>query len=184
VTAMSRFVPTKRVHVVALVLLAAAGFTLAHRLDAPAASDVSFSPATTSEASSAPDARQARTPSTERPQRLVVSLRLDPTLTQGIFMGDRWVSPAEFYFAQPGSVFVVQAKVQHRDGRGELHDFAGNWNATNPNMVAIQQNARDVTLQIRQPGDSDVTVAAGGETVVLHVHAVQLADSIQVHIRQ
>lgn len=187
---MSRFVPIKRVHVVALVLLAAAGFTLAHRLDAPTAFDdasqgaIAASSATPSGAGGVHGATPGRTLSTERPQRLVVSLRLDPSLTQSIFMGDRWVAPAEFYFAQPGSEFVVQAKAQHRDGRGELHDFAGNWNATNPTMVAIQRNARDVTLQIRQPGDSDVTVAAGGETVVLHVHAVQLADSMQVHIRQ
>lgn len=176
---------TKLAHVVALVLLAAGGFVLARRLQAP---DAPILPApaiaSSSTAQSSSPARPNRTPSTERPQRLAVALRLDPTLTQGIFMGDRWVSPPDFHFAQAGTVFVVQTKVQHLDGRGEAHDVAGNWNATNPRMVGVVRDARAATLEIRQPGDSDVTVSSGGETVVLHIHAVQLADSIQVHIRQ
>lgn len=186
---MSTSFSTKTARLVALVLLVVGGFTLARRLQTPDAPILPAASATSSAVQpSASAAKPARTLSTERPERLTVALRLDPSLTQGMFMGDRWVSPPEFYFAQPGSVFVVQAKAQHRDGRGERHDFTGNWNATNPRMVEIQRNAqpdaRTVTLAIRQPGDSDVTVSAGGETVVLHVHAVQLADSIQVHIRQ
>jgi hypothetical protein len=195
VIAMSTSVSMRRLRAVTLVLLVVAGFTLARRLQAPDAAIVSMATTASSAqpaslgapaASAQPvsPGKPARTLSTERPQRLAIALRLDPTLTQGLFMGDRWVSPADFHFAQPGSVFVVEAKAQHRDGRGEPHDLAGNWNATNPAMVAIQRDAHAVTLEIRQPGDSDVTIAAGGETAVLHVHAVQLADSIQVHIRQ
>ena len=182
--AMNAF-SNKPVYAVALVLLAAAGFTLAQRLRAPTPQAPALSSASAQSAQGGAAApRPSRVPSTERPERLTVALRLDPTLTQGLFMGDRWVAPADFYFAQPGTVFVVQAKAQHRDGRGERHDFAGSWNATNPRMVAIQRDARAVTLEIRQPGDSDITVSAAGQTLVLHVHAVQLADSIQVHIRQ
>jgi hypothetical protein len=170
---------------VALVLLAVGGFTLARRLQAP---DASVAPVDAVASSAEPTqpsfVRPSRTLSTERPERLVVALRLDRSLTQGIFMGDRWVSPPDFYFAQPGNVFVVQAKAQHLDGRGERHDLAGIWSAMNPGMIDVQRDARTATLAIRQPGDSDVTVSAGGETAVLHIHAVQLADSIQVHIRQ
>lgn len=175
---------SKPVYAVALVLLAAAGFSLAQRLRAPATQPSSVHAAALSPKQGGSALRPGRVLSTQQPERLTVALRLDPTLTQGMFMGDRWVAPADFFFAQPGTVFVVQAKAQHRDARGERHDFAGNWNATNPRMVNVQRDARTVTLEIRQPGDSDVTVSAAGETVVLHVHAVQLADSIQVHIRQ
>ena len=191
---MNAIVSKKWVSAVVLVLLVAAGFAVAHRLQ------VTFSPSSSMPAtgtspslSSAspsfaargnPTARPGHAPSTERPQRLVAALRLDPSLTQSIFLGERWVSPPDFFFAQPGTVFVVQAKAQHLDGRGEPHDVAGQWNATNANMVGVVRNARTATLEIRQPGDSDVTVAAAGQTVVLHIHAVQLADSIQVHIRQ
>jgi len=192
---MSTSVSMRCLQACTLVLLAVAGFTLARRLQAPdapmlpmAAAASSAQPASfgasASSAQPASPGKPARTLSTERPQRLAVALRLDPSLTQGLFMGDRWVSPADFHFAQPGNVFVVEAKAQHLDGSGEAHDFAGNWNATNPSMVAIQRDARTTVLEIRHPGDSDVTVSAAGETVVLHIHAVQLADSIQVHIRQ
>lgn len=183
-----RPVSRRLAQLVALALVAVAGFTLARRLQAPEAPMLPNAMASSAGSTQLSMVRPSRTLSTERPQRLAVALRLDPTLTQGMFMGDRWVSPPDFYFAQPGTVFVVQAKAQHRDGRGEAHDFVGNWNATNPRMVEVQRNlqpdGRAITLAIRQPGDSDVTVAAGGETVVLHIHAVQLADSIQVHIRQ
>lgn len=175
-------------HVVALVLLAAGGFALARRLQAPDATLLPAAGPAAPAAQAQPSSPPLRALPAQRPQRLTVALRLDPTLTQGMFMGDRWVSPADFHFAQAGTVFVVQAKAQHSDGQGERHDFVGNWNATNPRMIDVQRNlqpdARAITLAIRQPGDSDVTVSAGGETVVLHVHAVQLADSIQVHIRQ
>lgn len=170
--------------VVVLVLLAAGGFVLARRLQAPDAPLAPSSSVASSPATQSPSVRPNRTPSTERPQRLAVALRLDPSLTQGIFLGDRWVSPPDFFFAQPGTVFVVQAKAQHLDGSGEPHDVAGNWDATDAGMVNVVRNARAATLEIRRPGDSDVTVAAAGQTVVLHIHAVQLADSIEVHIRQ
>lgn len=181
---MSTSPSTKLAYIVALVLLAAGGFVLARRLQAPDAPIVPAPAVASSSAAQSPPARPNRTASTERPQRLAVALRLDPTLTQGIFMGDRWVSPPDFFFAQPGTRFVVQVKAQHLDGSGEPHDVAGNWNATDTSMVNVVRDARAATLEILRAGDSDVTVAAAGQTVVLHIHAVQLADSIEVHIRQ
>ena len=163
---MNIFVSDKRAFAVALVLLGAAGFALAHHLLAqptsvpvlPTHATSASSSATSSVAAQrAPNARPGQAPSTERPQRLVAALRLDPSLTRSIFLGERWVAPPDFHFAQPGTVFVVQAKAQHLDGSGEPHDVAGQWSATDASMVGVTRNARGATLEIRRAGDSDVT---------------------------
>ncbi|HSR63998.1 MAG TPA: hypothetical protein VLM17_00105 [Xanthomonadaceae bacterium] len=115
---------------------------------------------------------------------MVATFRLDPSLTQGLQMGDRWVSPPEFYFAQPGTQFVVEAKAQNLDARGARLDVSGNWAATNPEMVAITRQPDGVMLVVREPGESDVTLRAGSGVVTLHISAEQLPDSMRVRISQ
>ena len=158
-----------------LAMLAATGFALTRHVapippdqGAPARSPV------------APAAALAPT----RTPRLVASFRLDPTLTQGIQMGDRWVSPSEFYFAQPGTQFVVQVKAQNLDGRGSHLDVSGNWATTNPEMVAITRGADGITLVVREPGESDLTLRAGNDLRTLHISAERLPDSMRVRISQ
>ncbi|HJW47024.1 MAG TPA: hypothetical protein VJ484_11120 [Lysobacter sp.] len=69
-------------------------------------------------------------------QRLAVAFRLDPALTRSLYLGDRWVSPPSFYFAQPGTQYVVQAKLQAIDSRGERIDLSGDWTTNDPEMIA------------------------------------------------
>jgi hypothetical protein len=128
--------------------------------------------------STMPAAAGARAP------RMVVAFRLDPSLTRGLYLGDRWVSPPSFLFAQPGRQYIVQAKLQWIDSRGERTDVSGNWATTNPEMVAIDRHQGNVTIVVRQPGESDLKVTAGGDSKALHVHATQLADAMEVAISQ
>lgn len=121
--------------------------------------------------------------STPKP-RLAVAFLLDPQVTGGIFLGNRWVSPPSWYFAQPGKRYVVRAKAQNIDSGGERTDLDGNWSTSNPQMVAIARGDGEVTITVREPGDSDMTVSAGKDVKVLHVHATQLADAMQVRITQ
>lgn len=177
-----------------VLILVAIGFTVANPRWLPklATGTVAMPIPTALRASaraSAPATESMPTPPAQaaasvRAPRMVVAFRLDPALTRSLFLGDRWVSPPSFAFAQPGTQYVVRAKLQEIDSDGERTDLSGNWATTDPEMVAIDRGQGEVTIVVRQPGESDLTVTAGGESKVLHVRARRLADAMQVAIDQ
>ena len=85
----------KRTHVAAaavLVVLLLAGLAASgglRRFEAVHTADASQLQATAPVAAPLPPA-----------PKLVVAFRLDPELTRGMFMGDRWVTPPTYFFAQ------------------------------------------------------------------------------------
>lgn len=121
----------------------------------------------------------------ERTPQLAVAFRLETELTRGMYLGDRWVSPPTYYFAQPGKRFVVQAKPQQIDKRGERLDLAGEWTTSDPDKVSvIQRKHGEVTIVVEQPGDATVKVTTGNGSKLLKIHATQVADAMQVAIDQ
>ena len=120
-----------------------------------------------------------------RQPQLAVAFRLEQELTRGMYLGDRWVSPPTYFFAQPGTRFVVQAKPQQIDKRGERIDVSGEWSTNNPAMVSVaHRKDGEVTIVVEQPGDATVKVTTGNGSKLLKVHATQLADAMQVAIDQ
>lgn len=118
-------------------------------------------------------------------RRLVVAFRLDPAVTRGLYLGDRWVSPPTFRFAQPGEQYVVLAKLQSIDAHGDRIDLSGNWSSSDPDMLAIDRHDHgQVTLTVRQPGASRLFVSAAGESKVLQVRATRTPDAMDVAITQ
>ena len=138
---------------------------------------------------SVPDAPRAQPVQSQQPiarqPKLAVAFRLDPELTQGMYLGERWVAPETYFFAQPGTQYVVQAKAQDIDSDGQHIDVNGDWAASDPDMVAVtrKEDGR-VTIVVRRPGESNLTVSSLGKSKVLHVRANQLADAMQVEITQ
>jgi hypothetical protein len=164
------------------VSLLAAAFAVAgglhSRRDPPTALGVAPQSAATPEG-------VATAPAIARRQPLSVAFRLDPELTQGVFLGERWVSPPSFFFAQPGAQYVVRAKAQTLDGHGDHIDVSADWAPADPDMVAVsRRDTGEVTIVVRQPGTSDLTVSAGSSSKVLHVTARQVDDAMQVDFSQ
>lgn len=159
------------------VLLALAAFSIARGMRAPAHID------------SVPEAPRAQPVQSQqqiaRQPKLAVAFRLDPELTQGMYLGERWVSPETYFFAQPGTQYVVQAKAQDIGRDGEHVDVNGDWAASDPGMVAVtRKEDGKVTIVVRHPGESNLTVTSLGKSKVLHVRANQVADAMQVEITQ
>lgn len=120
-----------------------------------------------------------------RKEQLAVAFRLDPELTHGMYLGDRWVSPPSYFFAQQGRQYVVQAKAQNINTRGERTDLSGNWAPDDPEMVAVtQRKAGEVTIVVRRPGESNLSVSTGDGVKVLHIRARQVGEAMQVNITQ
>ena len=164
-----------------VVLLALAAFSIARGMRAPARIQALADSQPAQAALLQPQPQQA----IARQPKLAVAFRLDPELTQGMYLGERWVTPDDYFFAQPGKQYVVQAKAQDIGSDGQHVDLGSDWAASDPAMVAVTRgDAGKVTIVVRHPGESDLTVTSLGRSKVLHVRANQVADGMQVEITQ
>lgn len=133
----------------------------------------------TVEAPSAPS-EASRVPAQPK-QRMVVAFKIDPDLMRGSFLGDRWVSPPTFEFAQPGREYTTHAKLQEIGEDGTRTDLTGDWSTSAPEMIAISHDpAGQVTIVVRQAGEGQLIAAAGGQRKVLQVRATRTADAMEV----
>lgn len=121
-----------------------------------------------------------------RKEKVVVAFRLDRTLTHGIYLGDRWVSPARYNFAQPNDYYVVQSKMMHVDERGERKDMTAQFKASDPEMIDLMAGEKpgEWTLIVMKPGESKVTASSGAQSKVLNVRAWEVGKGMQVEITQ
>jgi hypothetical protein len=114
---------------------------------------------------------------------LVVAFRLDPNVTRGLFLGDRWVSPPTFAFAQPGDRYVVHARAQPGEDSEDV--IAAQWATTDPDMIAITpEPGGAVTIAVERPGTAELRVTARGESKILQVAARKHPDAMEVEFRQ
>ncbi|MUV14962.1 hypothetical protein [Noviluteimonas gilva] len=114
-------------------------------------------------------------------QRMVVAFKIDPDLMRGSFLGERWVSPPTFAFAQPGKQYTTHAKLQTVNDDGTRTDLSGDWSTSDPNMIAISHDqAGQVTIVVREPGEGQLVAAAGGQRKVLQVRATRTDDAMEV----
>ena len=167
------------------VVLAAVSLTAAYSRRAPEVREDALA----SSARLAADQQAALTGSTQnataQATNMVVTFRLDPAVTRGLYLGDRWVSPATFHFAQPGSQYVFQAKLQSIDAHDDRVDLSGDWSTDDPEMIAIERHDHGaVTIVVRRAGVGRLFVSAGGTRKVLQVKARQTEDAMDVRIVQ
>jgi hypothetical protein len=98
-----------------------------------------------------------------------VSFKLDPALTSGVYMGERWVAPPVFQAAaQTGGTFRQEARVEV----GGSGAFA-TWTPSEPDSVSVSATAGpQVEIAVFRPGRSALTVSLGGESTTLTIDAV------------
>ena len=119
-----------------------------------------------------------------------VYLKLDPSLTRGVSMGDRWVSLPTFTTTRhPGKQLTVDARAAGLDDRGRLMDkrLAPEWLAADPDAVMVSP-ARGNTVKITalRPGESSLRLVYGSVSTTLTIKATydQPNDLTQVSISQ
>src|SRR3990172_9543958 len=61
-----------------------------------------------------------------------VIFKLDPSLTRGMYMGDRWVSPPTYTSSQSGKTATIEAKVS-----GFNKGIKPTWTPSDPKMVKV-----------------------------------------------
>jgi hypothetical protein len=131
-----------------------------------------------------PDPRRREPAPGARRDRLKISFKLDPRLTQGLHMGERWVSPANYVGSQSGSLFTVQARAAGIDAEGRQFR-SPTWLPAEPDMVAVSPDeGRQVEITVLRPGQSKLTVSEGGALRTLTVKAARQANVWRVDISQ
>jgi hypothetical protein len=99
-------------------------------------------------------AREAADPATASVAAIKVSFKLDPRITRGMYMGDRWVSPPTYTAAaQAGKEITIDARVEGLDPGGKLKASTPSWIAEDPDMVLVSPDkGRQVTITVRRAG--------------------------------
>ena len=112
---------------------------------------------------------------------ITLSFRLDPRLTKGLYMGDRWVSPPTYQTA----LGTVEARAHFLDTRGRRADISGTWMPAAPDMVSVSPNrGHEVKITVHREGQSSLKVDYGDFSKTLTVKAVRQGGVWRVDIVQ
>ena len=115
-----------------------------------------------------------------------VSFKLDPHLTRGIYMGDRWVSPPTFTSTlKKGDKLTLEARARGLDAKGMKVPVSIRWTPDDPDMVEVEPaEGNEVTITVKSDGESGLTIASPGFSKVLLIKADCEGDAIRAKILQ
>lgn len=112
-----------------------------------------------------------------------VSFQLDPRLTRGLFMGERWVFPPTYVGA--GGQDTVMARAEGFDAKGKPVEISAEWVPADPEMVAVSpRQGKEVKITVRRAGQSTLNVASPGFSRELIIKATTKGNALQVEISQ
>jgi hypothetical protein len=112
-----------------------------------------------------------------------VSLKVDPRITRGLYMGDRWVAPTRYSRTQDGKKLVVEARAFGLDQRRALLRIDARWASADPRIVTVSPaKGGEVTLTVHRAGQTTVTVSHGSFSRKLAVRASEERGALRVNI--
>jgi hypothetical protein len=114
-----------------------------------------------------------------------VSFKLDPRITQGMYMGELWVSPPVYTRVGKGKELTVEARVHGIDAKGKPINIRSKWMPSDPEMVAVSRGqGDDVKITVHRAGQCSLEVTSQGFSRKLSVKARYEGSAIQVEIFQ
>ena len=115
-----------------------------------------------------------------------VSFKMDPRITRGMYMGDRWISPPTFTSTfQEGKETTVEARVHGVDAKKNKMKIKPKWTPSDPGMVTVTPGeGSDVKIAVKRAGKSTLNVAAPGVSKELSIKATEEGNAIRVEIAQ
>ena len=118
--------------------------------------------------------------------QLQIFFKLDPRLTQSLYMGERWVSPPTYGpLVSSGTTYAVEARAEVLDTNGQPLQVNFAWIPEDREMVAVSPSeGNQVTITILRAGESSLLVTGQGLSKTLNIQATYQNDVIQVQISQ
>jgi FKBP-type peptidyl-prolyl cis-trans isomerase FklB len=109
--------------------------------------------------------------------------KVDPRLTRGLYMGDRWITPSTYVGA--GGQNTVSARARCVDRGGRPIEVSPTWIASDPEMVAVSPGeGNEVQILVKRAGKSSLLVTSQGVTEELDITAMQKGEAIGIEIAQ
>src|SRR5512138_169922 len=68
---------------------------------------------------------------------LKISFKLDPRLTQSLYMGDRWLTPPTYLQVGKGDDCTLEASIRGLNGQGKAVNTSATWQVEDPGMVEM-----------------------------------------------
>ena len=114
-----------------------------------------------------------------------VLFKLDPRITKGMYMGDRWVSPATFTLMGDEQKCIISAQATGLDAQKKEVAISPTWKPGKASMVQLSSvQGNKVEITVLQEGQTDLTVAYGKVSKKLTVKSVRQNGVLRVDISQ
>lgn len=115
-----------------------------------------------------------------------VSFKLDPRLTRGLYMGDRWVAPPSYSGARSvGDTYTLDARVQGITASGGRVRVNPEWTPSDPEMVRVSPAGKDTfRIVVTQAGESRLKITTAGFSKELLIKSTRDGDAMQLQVSQ
>jgi FKBP-type peptidyl-prolyl cis-trans isomerase FklB len=112
-----------------------------------------------------------------------VSYKVDPRITQSLYMGERWASPMTQKCVNTGTTCSVEAKADVVDANGAPIKATAEWIPADPKIVAVTPDrGNKVTIIVLQAGETSLKVTAGEFSKELFISAKYEGNKIKAGI--
>jgi hypothetical protein len=119
----------------------------------------------------------------DAPTGTQVSFKLDPWITEGMYLGERWVSPPTYTTAQNGKIGTIESRVRGLDAQGKPSNVSARWTPSDPDMVTVTPVAGNIVkIIVQRDGQSTLEVVSEGFSERLSIKAAYRHQAIQVEI--
>jgi hypothetical protein len=127
----------------------------------------------------------ARTARAGELRKIQIAFKLDPRLTQGLYMGERWVSPPTYTRTGTATTVTVGARASGLDANGVALAIAPTWASADTDIVTVTPGQGGaVTMTVTRAGDTTLRVTAGEVSRTLNVKSRHERGVLQVEITQ
>ena len=114
-----------------------------------------------------------------------VLFKLDPRITRGQYMGDRWVSPPTYTILGDEKKCVISAQATGLDPQKKEAPISPTWKPGDASMVQVSPaRGQQVQITVLKEGQTDLTVAHEKISKKLTVKSVRQNGVLRVDIYQ
>ena len=114
-----------------------------------------------------------------------VSFKLDPRLTQSLYMGDRWVSPPTYSRFNAASGTTINVRAVGIDVQRKRVPISATWTVADPELATVSPvKDSEVRITIHKEGQSELVVSSDNISKTMVIKCVQQDGVWRVDISQ
>lgn len=131
-------------------------------------------------------AQKAPSPEAAAFKDIKVLFKLDPRITQGMYMGERWIAPPKYIRVQEGQKpLMIEARAMGLDAQGKQGPIKAHWTSAEPEIVKVSPfQGHQVEITVLRAGQTELKVDFQGISKTLSVKGKPLGKALIAEISQ